>query len=101
MRLDSAIIPSQMNPELSPELAKEASFFLRWGYLIVQSALTDLQIEILRKSIDETYASNKKEFIHQLLEKDDRFAFFLDNPPVLCRMKAILGNANQLHSATA
>ena len=36
----------------------------------------------------------------ELLEEDDRFAFLLDNPPVLTRMKAILGNALQLHSAS-
>ncbi|MDE0217733.1 MAG: hypothetical protein OXJ90_00585 [Spirochaetaceae bacterium] len=36
----------------------------------------------------------------ELLEEDDRFAFLLDHPPVLTRMKAILGNAVQLHSAT-
>ena len=35
------------------------------------------------------------------LEEDDRFAFLLDNPPVLTRMTAILGNCVQLHSATA
>ena len=33
--------------------------------------------------------------------EDEKFAFLLDNPPVVMRMRAILGSAIQLHSATA
>ena len=36
-----------------------------------------------------------------VVEEDERFSFLLDNPPVITRMKAILGNCLQLHSATA
>eukprot|EP01052_Picozoa_sp_SAG31_P008443 SAG31_NODE_427_length_15813_cov_13.679649_5_plen_212_part_00 len=43
----------------------------------------------------------KDHFIHNVLEEDDDFAFLLDNPPVLLRMRAILGSSLQLHSATA
>ena len=43
----------------------------------------------------------KDHFIHNVLEEDPAFAFLLDNPPVLLRMRAILGSAVQLHSATA
>ena len=42
-----------------------------------------------------------EQFIHQLLECDEAFAFLLDNLPVFSRMKAILGECVQLHSATA
>ena len=57
---------SARNPDLSPELEREVAFFLKWGYLIVEDAIS-----------------------------------LLDNPPVMDRMKAILGNCVQLHNATA
>ena len=46
----------------------------------------------MREALDESYErNNKSQFIGELLEEDDRFAFLLDNPPVLKRMEAILG----------
>ncbi len=94
------IIPHRLNPDLSPELEQEVRFFQKWGYLIVDDAITDEQVEALRAALGDTFARTGTMFTHQLLEQDDRFAFLLDNPPVLRRMKAILGNALQLHSAT-
>ncbi|MCY3713254.1 MAG: hypothetical protein OXH02_08210, partial [Gemmatimonadetes bacterium] len=90
-----------MNPDLTPELEREAAFFRKWGYLVVEDALTSGQIKQLRDALDETFSRRGESFTHQLLEEDERFAFLLDNPPVLDRMKAILGNCVQLHSATA
>ena len=52
-------------------------------------------------ALDATFAQSNEQFIHQLLECDEAFAFLLDNPPVFSRMKAILGECVQLHSATA
>lgn len=101
MRYDSSIIPQRLNPTLTPELEREVTFFLKWGYLVVEEALTPEQVETLRAALDETFARKQSQFTHQLLEEDDRFAFLLDHPPVLTRMKAILGNCIQLHSATA
>ena len=101
MDFDPAIIPTQLNPDLTPELAQEVSFFLKWGYLVVADALTAEQVEALRAALDETVLRTEGQFTHQLLEEDDRFAFLLDNPPVLTRMQALLGNCVQLHSATA
>lgn len=101
MPFDPSIIPTQMNPSLTPELQQEVDFFMKWGYLIVEDAMTNKQVDSLRSALDEAFARNEGQFIHQLLEEDDRFAFLLDNPPVLTRMKAILGNCIQLHSATA
>ena len=100
-RPDFSIVPSQMNPELTPDRVREVNFFLKYGYLIVENALTAEQVESLRDALDQSYAKSGEMFIHQLLEEDARFAFLLDNPPVLERMKAILGNCVQLHSATA
>lgn len=99
--LDRSIIPQHLNPELSPELAQEVAFFLKWGYLVVEDAISQEQVEALRDALDETFDRTGEQFAHQLLEEDDRFIFLLDNPPVLTRMKAILGNCVQLHSATA
>jgi len=76
-------------------------FFRKWGYLVVNDALNAEHVELLRTSLDEAVAGRGAQFIHQLLEEDDRFSFLLDNPPVLLRMKAILGTCLQLHSATA
>jgi hypothetical protein len=96
-----SIVPTRMNPELTPELEREVAFFLKWGYLVIENALTPTQLESLRAAFDETFARQGTQFVGELLEEDDRFGFLLDNPPVITRMKAILGNCVQLHSATA
>lgn len=95
------MVPSKLNPELSPELEREVRFFMKWGYLVLENALSAEQLEALREALDETFARTGTEFTHQLLEEDNRFSFLLDNPPVLERIKALLGNCVQLHSATA
>ena len=97
-----SIVPPTLNVELDHALQQEVNFFLNWGYLVVDNAATPEQIESLRNALDESYErKNKSQFIGELLEEDDRFAFLLDNPPVLKRMEAILGTCVQLHSATA
>ena len=96
-----SIVPTSMNPDLSPELEREVVFFMKWGYLIVDDAITMQQVESLRIALDASYERNGEMLIHQLLEEDKAFVFLLQNPPVLERMKAILGNCIQLHSATA
>ena len=101
MDFDPSIIPTQLNPDLTPGLAQEVSFFRKWGYLVVEDALTAGQVESLRAALDETVRRNEERFTHQLLEEDERFVFLLDHPPVLTRIKALLGNCVQLHSATA
>jgi hypothetical protein len=101
MRYDSSIMPQHLNPTLTPELEREVNFFMKWGYLLIEEAITQSQVELLRTALDETFERSRTQFTHQLLEEDDRFAFLLDHPPVLTRMKAILGNCIQLHSATA
>ena len=94
-------IPTVLNPLLSPELRTEVEFFQKWGYLVVENATTTEQVEVLRQAIDLAYQEAQSQFIGDLLEQDDRFLFLLDNPPVLQRIKAILGNCIQLHSATS
>jgi len=96
-----SVVPSRLMPEVSAQLAQEVARFLRWGYLVVENALTDEQVQTVRIALADSFARKKTEFIHQLLEEDDRFAFLIDNPPVLSRIKAILGECIQLHSCTA
>ena len=98
---DSSIVPQQMNPELSPAMDVEVRFFRKWGYLVVEDAIDEDQIGKLRCALNAAYERGGEPFIHQLLEEDDGFAFLLDHPPILERMKAILGTCLQLHSATA
>src|ERR1041385_138517 len=83
-------IPTTLNVD-EPELAHDAAFFLKHGYLVVKNALSREQLASLRCALDETYARKPLEIIHALLEEDDRFAFLLDHPPVLRRMKKVLG----------
>ena len=101
MRPDHSIIPDVMNPALTPQMEREVQFFLKWGYLIVENAISQKQVEVLGEALDKTFRRVGEMFTHVLLEEDDRFAFLLDNPPVFERMQAILGNCVQLHSATA
>ena len=101
MSYDRSVVPTALNPPLTAELDQEVRFFLKWGYLVVDDAVTADQVEMLRGALDATVRGRDEPFTHQLLEEDDRFALLLDNPPVLRRITAILGNCVQLHSATA
>ena len=101
MGYDPEIVGSRMNPDLTPEMEREVAFFKKWGYLVVEAAITPDQIEDLRAALDRTFALHEASITHQLLEEDDRFAFLLDNPPVLTRMKAILGRKIRTHRPTA
>ena len=98
---DSSIVPQHLNPELDAQLEREVAFFNQWGYMVVENAIDDSLIEDLRQALDICFERKDGQFIHQLLEEDERFLFLLDHRPVLRRMKAILGNCIQLHSATA
>ena len=100
---DKKIVPKQLNPILTPKLQDEVNFFLKWGYLIIDDALTKKELETLRAAFDDTLNNiNKLNHIDVgLLEYDERFIFLLDNNPVIKRMEAILGHCIQLHSATA
>ncbi len=97
------IVPREMNPTLTTALSADVDSFLKNGFLVVEDAITHAQVESLRAALDETYArtSGGEQFIHELLEEDSRFEFLLDHPPALSRIKALLGNCIQLHSATA
>jgi hypothetical protein len=101
MSYELSIVPTQLNPELTPELERDVAFFMKWGYLVVDDALSPEQIDLLGTTLDETFERTETQFIHQLLEEDERFDFLLDNPPIIRRMEAILGTCLQLHSATA
>jgi ectoine hydroxylase-related dioxygenase (phytanoyl-CoA dioxygenase family) len=100
---DKKIIPKQLNPILTQELQDEVNFFLKWGYLIIDDAITKIELKILRAAFDDTLNNiNKLNHIDVgLLEYDERFIFLLDNNPVIKRIEAILGCCIQLHSATA
>src|SRR4051794_3515410 len=98
MRYNPSIIPSRLNDGLPPEFVREPPFFLKWGYLVVEDALAPEHVARLRSALDETFGRIGAQFTHHLLEEDDRFAFLLDHPPVLRRIRALLGTCLQLHS---
>lgn len=93
--------PQHLNPKLSDELQRDVAFFRKWGYLVVENAITQAQVKLLRGALGRTIKRHEGQFVNQLLEEDGDFAFLLDNPPVLTRMHALLGTCVQLHSATA
>lgn len=97
----AAIVPRRLVDEIPPSLQEEVRFFLKWGYLIVDKALTQEQLRDVTSAFEECLENQAREFTHQLLEEDERFDCLLENPTILQRMKAILGNCLQLHSATA
>ena len=100
---DLSIIPATMNPAVDPDLQREVDFFMKWGYLVVEDAISMETVYTLREALDDSigHKHGADQFTHQLLEEDDAFAVLLDNPPVMKRVTAILGNCIQLHSATA
>ena len=101
MAYEQQLVPTRLNPDLSPEQEREVEFFKRWGYLMVEQAIAPEQVALLRSALDEVFARLQSEFVHQLLEQDERFAFLIDHQPILGRIRALLGNCIQLHSATA
>ena len=51
MGYDPEIVGSRMNPDLTPEMEREVAFFKKWGYLVVEAAITSDQIEDLRAAL--------------------------------------------------
>tara|TARA_B110000116_G_C16782111_1_gene558938 strand:+ start:1501 stop:2268 length:768 start_codon:yes stop_codon:yes gene_type:complete len=100
---DKIIIPSQMNSAVSNTLKEEVKFFLKWGYLIIDNALNKKQITVIQKAFNDTFQKYPRynAIDYGLLEYDKRFLLLLNNQKVIKRIKAILGNCIQLHSATA
>ena len=100
---DKNIIPKSMNPHISEDIKNELIFFLKNGYLVIDQALDKDEVNVIREAFNDTFKKfdNVKHIEVGLLEYDARFLKLLDNKPVIKRIKAILGNCIQLHSATA
>ena len=43
--------PQHLNPKLTPEIAEDVAFFRKWGYLVVEDAITEAQVESLRTAL--------------------------------------------------
>lgn len=100
---DKNIVPKSMNPHISEDIKNELIFFLKNGYLVIDQALDKDEVNVIREAFNDTFKKfDKVKHIEVgLLEYDARFLKLLDNKPVIKRIKAILGNCIQLHSATA
>lgn len=46
MAYEQQLVPSRLNPDLSPEQEREVAFFRRWGYLVAR-AITLEQVALL------------------------------------------------------
>ena len=100
---DRNIVPKSMNPNISEKINEELNFFLKWGYLVIDNALNQDEVNTIREAFNDTFEKldNVKHIEVGLLEHDTRFLKLLDNKPVIKRIEAILGHCIQLHSATA
>ena len=97
-----SLFPERQNPVLDAELAREVQFFMRYGYLVVEDAISPEQLQRLRAAMDGALARKEREaatdkgsdapsdsaalsnrLFGELLEEDPRFEFLLDNEPVL------------------
>ena len=103
LNYDKKIVPKKMNPELSEKDEKDLKFFLEHGYLVVDDALNTDEVNNIREAFNDTFKKldNVKHIEVGLLEYDKRFLKLLDNEIVIKKIKSILGNCIQLHSATA
>ena len=61
--------PSHLNPTLTSDLAQDVAFFRKWGYLVVDNAITQTQVRSLRAALNKTFKRRGEQFIHQLLEE--------------------------------
>ena len=48
---NGSIVPAQLNPELSAQLRQEVDFFVKWGYLVVEDALTEEEVDSVRGAL--------------------------------------------------
>ena len=97
-----SLFPERQNPVLDAELAREVQFFMRYGYLVVEDAISPEQLQRLRAAMDGALARKEREaatdkgsdapsesaalsnrLFGELLEEDPRFEFLLNNEPVL------------------
>ena len=54
------IVPSQLNPEIDRELWSALTFFKKWGYLIVEDAITKEEVRVLRGAMDNLFLRKEK-----------------------------------------
>ena len=66
MGYDPEIVGSRMNPDLTPEMEREVAFFKKWGYLVVEEAITPDQIEDLRAALDRKGCQIGRRVINRL-----------------------------------
>ena len=58
-----SVVPTILNPPLSAELRTEVEFFQKWGYLVIEDAITNAQIERLRLTLDQSHQRIGTQFI--------------------------------------
>jgi hypothetical protein len=102
MPYDHSIVPENLNPDLDLALKDEVNSFMKNGYLVLEDAVTDDELKHIEILFDKHVISNEKGLIGKgLLEVDEAFGMLINNPPVMKRIRAILGTCVQLHSLAA
>ena len=54
---DLSIIPAIMDPVADPDLQREVEFFMKWGYLVVEDAISMETVAMLREALTTPLAT--------------------------------------------
>ena len=102
MSYDRSVVPAVLNPPLTAELDQEVRLFLKWGYLVVDDAVTADQVEMLRGRSGR-HVPPPGGGVHAPVAGGGRPLRVPARQPAGARRRitAILGTCVQLHSATA
>lgn len=76
--------------------AKEKSFFLENGYLVVENAVEGKHLQQVGEAFDTVWEQEKPPMNQHKLLKYDVFRELIEHPPILDRHKAMFGNQVQL-----
>ena len=71
---DLSIIPAIMDPVADPDLQREVEFFMKWGYLVVEDAISTETVATLREALDDSigHRHGADQFTHQLWRRTMR-----------------------------
>ena len=57
---DRTIVPKSMNPSIAENMKEELNFFLKWGYLVIDNALNQDEVNTIREAFNDTFEKLKR-----------------------------------------